>query len=30
MEQNMVTWFEIPVLDMNRGKIFYDTVFRLK
>ncbi len=30
MEQNMVTWFEIPVLDMNRAKVFYDTVFQIE
>ncbi len=27
MKQNMVGWFEIPVLDMDRAKKFYDTVF---
>ncbi|NNE03836.1 MAG: VOC family protein, partial [Eudoraea sp.] len=27
MESNMVGWFEIPVLDMDRAKKFYDTVF---
>ncbi|PWL38578.1 glyoxalase [Flagellimonas aquimarina] len=30
MEQNMVGWFEIPVLDMDRAKAFYDEVFKIK
>lgn len=30
MKQNMVGWFEIPVLDMDRAKKFYDTVFDIK
>ncbi|SNZ00609.1 hypothetical protein SAMN06265377_2434 [Flagellimonas pacifica] len=30
MEQNMVSWFEIPVSDMNRAKAFYDTVFQIE
>lgn len=25
----MVGWFEIPVLDMDRAKRFYDTVFEI-
>ncbi|SHG23964.1 hypothetical protein SAMN04488116_0479 [Flagellimonas flava] len=25
----MVGWFEIPVLDMDRAKTFYDTVFEI-
>lgn len=29
MEQNMVGWFEIPVLDMDRAKNFYDEVFQI-
>jgi predicted enzyme related to lactoylglutathione lyase len=27
MKQNMVAWFEIPVSDMDRAKIFYEKVF---
>ena len=27
MEENMVSWFEIPVTDMKRAKAFYDAVF---
>jgi predicted enzyme related to lactoylglutathione lyase len=27
MESNMIGWFEIPVKDMNRAKIFYEEVF---
>ncbi len=27
MENNMVGWFEIPVLDMDRAQKFYETVF---
>jgi len=27
MKKNMVSWFEIPVSDMNRAKAFYDNVF---
>ena len=27
MKQDMVTWFEIPVSDMERAKIFYEKVF---
>ena len=30
MEQNMVGWFEIPVLDMERAKTFYEKVFQIK
>ena len=30
MMNNMVGWFEIPVLDMERAKIFYETVFNIK
>lgn len=26
----MVGWFEIPVLDMDRAKTFYDAVFKIK
>lgn len=29
MKENIVTWFEIPVLDMNRAKTFYEKVFDL-
>ena len=29
MEHNMVGWFEIPVLDMDRAKKFYETVFQV-
>ena len=25
----MVGWFEIPVKDMNRAKLFYDKVFNI-
>lgn len=25
----MVSWFEIPVLDMDRAKTFYETVFQI-
>ncbi|SMC45233.1 VOC family protein [Sporomusa malonica] len=27
---NPVIWFEIPVVDMERGKTFYEAVFNLK
>ena len=27
MEYNMIGWFEIPVLDMDRAKKFYEIVF---
>lgn len=30
MEHNMVGWFEIPVTDMNRAKVFYESVFKIK
>ncbi len=30
MKRNMVGWFEIPVMDMERAKIFYETVFQIK
>lgn len=30
MKTNMVSWFEIPVLDMDRAKLFYETVFNVK
>ena len=30
MRQNMVGWFEIPVLDMDRAKKFYETVFEIE
>ncbi len=26
----MVTWFEIPVSDMGRAKIFYESVFKIE
>ncbi|WP_452220429.1 VOC family protein [Lacinutrix salivirga] len=26
----MVSWFEIPVQDMERAKVFYETVFEVK
>lgn len=29
MEKNMVGWIEIPVLDMERAKNFYETVFEV-
>ncbi len=29
MEHNMVGWFEIPVLNMDRAKLFYEKVFDL-
>ena len=25
--KNMLNWFEIPVSDFERGKIFYETIF---
>lgn len=28
MNENIVPWFEIPVLDMERAKQFYETVFQ--
>lgn len=27
MKANMVSWFEIPVVDMDRAKAFYENVF---
>lgn len=30
MKHNMVGWFEIPVLDMERAKQFYETVFKVE
>ncbi len=30
MKQNMVAWFEIPVLDMDRAKLFYETIFKVE
>lgn len=30
MEQNMVGWFEIPVLNLERAKAFYDKVFQIE
>lgn len=30
MDRNMVGWFEIPVSDMNRAKVFYEHVFQIK
>lgn len=29
MKANMVAWFEIPVNDMGRAKVFYDKVFNI-
>ena len=29
MEQNLVGWFEIPVVDMERAQRFYETVFEI-
>ena len=29
MEYNMVGWFEIPVMDMQRAKAFYEDVFEV-
>ncbi|OSY88327.1 glyoxalase [Tenacibaculum holothuriorum] len=29
MKTNMVSWFEIPVLNMERAQKFYETVFRV-
>ena len=26
----MVGWFEIPVTDMKRAKLFYETVFNIE
>ena len=30
MKQNLVSWFEIPVHDMDRAKAFYETVFNIE
>ena len=30
MKHNMVGWFEIPVSNMDRAKLFYDTVFNVE
>ncbi|MEM5566808.1 VOC family protein [Psychroserpens sp. AS72] len=30
MKHNMVSWFEIPVNDMDRAKAFYEAVFEIK
>lgn len=30
METNMVSWFEVPVADMDRAKKFYETVFKVE
>lgn len=30
MDNNMVGWFEIPVIDMDRAKKFYETVFQIE
>ncbi|WP_041801193.1 VOC family protein [Flagellimonas ruestringensis] len=30
MEFNMVGWFEIPVMDMDRAKTFYEAVFQVE
>ncbi|MFY0603385.1 MAG: VOC family protein [Flavobacteriaceae bacterium] len=29
MDINMISWFEIPVTDMDRAKKFYETVFKV-
>ena len=29
-ETNAITWFEIPVTDMNRAKKFYETILDMK
>lgn len=29
MESNMVGWFEVPVTNMERAKVFYDTVLNV-
>ncbi|MFM1879147.1 MAG: hypothetical protein RLZZ241_2013 [Bacteroidota bacterium] len=29
MQSMQVGWFEIPVLDLDRAKLFYETVFRI-
>lgn len=30
MDINMISWFEIPVTDMDRAKKFYETVFNVE
>uniref|UniRef100_UPI00404781D4 VOC family protein n=1 Tax=Polaribacter sp. TaxID=1920175 RepID=UPI00404781D4 len=30
MEINMISWFEVPVTDMERAKKFYETVFNVE
>jgi len=30
MSKNMVGWFEIPVMDMTRAIVFYESVFNVK
>ena len=30
MDVNMISWFEVPVLDMDRAKKFYETVFNVE
>jgi hypothetical protein len=30
MDVNMISWFEVPVLDMDRAKKFYETVFQVE
>ena len=29
MKENVVTWFELPVTDMDRAKAFYEKVFEI-
>ena len=30
MDVNMISWFEVPVTDMDRAKKFYETVFKVE
>jgi predicted enzyme related to lactoylglutathione lyase len=30
MKKNMIGWFEIPVSDMHRAKLFYENVFDIE
>ncbi len=30
MDINMISWFELPVTDMDRAKKFYETVFNVE
>ena len=30
MDINMISWFELPVIDMDRAQKFYETVFNVK